>query len=338
MGTPQWRVRTLAAGMTAASLASVTLTTAGAGRLRPAYAAPVPLPPVAAGTLDARYEANRQQIARARRTAERTGDRRRAGALTRLGEPGRRFLEFDPRGDGRAVEVLGDLVRAPNIAVLVPGSDQDLTTFDGRGKRPYDSPGGGARAVRIQLSRLEPSRPGLPRPGLPRPGLALVAWLGYDSPATFSLTVARQERAVQAGRALRHLVTDIRRVNAGARVSLLCHSYGSVVCAKAARGLPAVQLVAYGSPGMGIRSAAEIGFGVQVWAGRGHRDWIGRVPHIRGFGIGHGADPTAPGFGAHVFDAGAAGHGEYLAPGSVALRNLTQIAVGGAVVPEVAGD
>ena len=34
---------------------------------------------------------------------------------------GRQFLTFDPRGNGRIVEVFGDLVAADRIAVLVPG-------------------------------------------------------------------------------------------------------------------------------------------------------------------------------------------------------------------------
>ena len=46
------------------------------------------------------------------------------------------------------------------------------------------------------------------------------------------------------------------------------------------------------------------------------------------FGLGFGTDPVSPGFGAHVFAAGAAGHSDYLRPGSLSLRNLALIALG----------
>ncbi|MBM0280156.1 alpha/beta hydrolase, partial [Micromonospora tarensis] len=60
-----------------------------------------------------------------------------AAAMRAAGPPyadwaadGRRFLLFDRRGDGRAVEVLGDLAGADRIAVLVPGVGSTLADFD----------------------------------------------------------------------------------------------------------------------------------------------------------------------------------------------------------------
>ena len=43
---------------------------------------------------------------------------------------GRRFLFFDPAGDGLAAEVFGDLGTATRIAVLVPGVGTDLQNFE----------------------------------------------------------------------------------------------------------------------------------------------------------------------------------------------------------------
>ena len=54
------------------------------------------------------------------------------------------------------------------------------------------------------------------------------------------------------------------------------------------------------------------------------------MPHIRLFGLGFGADPMSPGFGARIFAADTGGHSGYLDPGSVALRNLAYIALGDA--------
>jgi hypothetical protein len=66
----------------------------------------------------------------------------------------------------------------------------------------------------------------------------------------------------------------------------------------------------------------------RVWAGRGAGDWIRHVPYIQLLGLGFGPDPTSPGFGARPFDCGGGGHSGYFQPGSIALRNLADIALG----------
>jgi hypothetical protein len=86
----------------------------------------------------------------------------------------------------------------------------------------------------------------------------------------------------------------------------------------------------FGSPGIDASSAASLDTRARVWAGRGSSDWISHVPHVRLLGLGFGADPMSPGFGARVFAAGPGGHSDYLRPGSVSLRNLTEIALGDA--------
>jgi hypothetical protein len=61
---------------------------------------------------------------------------------------GRQFLAFDDHGDGRAVEVIGDLATAKRIVVLVPGSDTSLATFDaGLGGVTHRAPAAQARAL-----------------------------------------------------------------------------------------------------------------------------------------------------------------------------------------------
>src|SRR5262245_60660295 len=40
-------------------------------------------------------------------------------------------LVYDPRGDGRIAQVVGDLATADRIAVLVPGVDNTLANFAG---------------------------------------------------------------------------------------------------------------------------------------------------------------------------------------------------------------
>ena len=132
--------------------------------------------------------------------------------------------------------------------------------------------------------------------------------------------------AGQGARALRPLVTALARH--GDQVALLCHSYGSVVCGLAAPHLPVTDIAVFGSPGMDASSVASLHTQARVWAGRESGDSIKDVPHIRLFGLGFGADPMSPGFGAHICATGDGGHSGYLNPGSASLRNLTSIALG----------
>ncbi|MCO5995451.1 alpha/beta hydrolase [Actinoallomurus rhizosphaericola] len=295
---------------------AIWVTTLGAGRVN-MYAKPGALPALSVSTLAARYKANRRAMGAALKTARRIQDFAMARSLTRLMTPGRQFLFFDARGTGRGVEVLGDLAHARRVAILVPGADTTLTTFDVRGSRPYATPGGGARALLGQARRIEPGT-----------DLAVVAWLGYSPPKVTSPGVITDFRADTGAARLRRFVTDVHRLNPSADTTLLCHSYGSVVCGEAVRGLPVNDVAAFGSPGMSASSAAGLGTRARVWAGRGASDWIGMVPHVRVFGLGFGTDPVSPAFGARVFAAGSGGHGDYLRPGSVSLRNLALIALG----------
>ncbi len=287
--------------------AALVLCTAAAGR---ASARPIPLRPLPALTrqaLAARYTADRLAIGAA---ASRARDPRTAGRLRALAAPDRTFLDFDARG--RAVEVIGDLAAARRVAVLVPGADTTPATFDSRGDA---SPGGGARAVYAEARRLSPGA-----------HLAVIAWLGYDAPATVSLDVLTAARADQGARALRPLVGLLDAH--GATVALLCHSYGTVVCGRAAANLDVSDIAVFGSPGLTVASAAGLHTRARLWAGRGAGDWMRYVPKIRILGAGFGADPVAPGFGARRFAAGSGGHSDYLSPGGVSLRNLTLIALG----------
>ncbi|HEY8472197.1 MAG TPA: alpha/beta hydrolase [Natronosporangium sp.] len=293
---------------------AAALVTGGAGAPpdRPAIAYPAPdrLPAVTVATLQLRYGVTEQSVQEALAVARAAGDQRRGDTLARLLD--RQLLEFDARGNGRAVEVLGDLATADRIAVLVPGSHTTLDTFDrNRG------PGGGARALREQITAIDPAAQ-----------VATVAWLGYDAPQGLSPRGLTDGLARAGATALRDTIDTLREVNPTAPISLLCHSYGSVVCGHAAADLPVAELVLYGSPGVCAGSAADLATPARVWAGRASNDWIRHVPFVRVAGIGFGTDPVSPEFGALVFPAGDGGHGDYHQPGSVSLRNLAQIVLG----------
>jgi Alpha/beta hydrolase len=271
---------------------------------------PQPPPALTSGALSARYAADARAIATAERTAARDGDTQLAGALATLRT--QQVLFFDPAGQGVAAMVIGNLATATRVAILVPGSDTTLATFFSRGS---SSPGGGAEALAAQARRLDPGTQ-----------LAIIAWLGYPAPAMLSPGVLTSGDASQGAQALRLLVTALAQH--GDQVALLCHSYGSVVCGLAAPDLPVTDIAVFGSPGMDASSVASLHTTARVWAGREADDDVKYVPHLQLLGLGFGADPMSPGFGARIFATGDGGHSGYLDPGSVSLRNLTYIALG----------
>ncbi|OEJ37651.1 hypothetical protein AR457_31285 [Streptomyces agglomeratus] len=301
--------RTLLAALV---IASVAVPVSGAARPSavpaPAPAALAPLGAATPAVLAGRYAAGRDGIRAAVRAAERHGDHRRAAALRAMAVPARHFLSFDGRDGGRAAEVFGDLSRAGLIAILVPGSDTSLDR--------YARLRAGATALHRELGE----------------GSAVVAWLGYRTPGTVSPEVLTPGRADDAAPALRRFVAELASARPTARTSLLCHSYGSVVCGRAAAGLDVTDIVLYGSPGTGGDNAAALRTRATVWAGRGTGDWVARVPHTRlrlpFCTVGLGADPVPREFGARGFAAGGAGHSDYLKPGSLSLANIARIVSG----------
>lgn len=303
------RFRYLAA---APLVAAAMLSTTAAAWPPDTAAVPQAPPALTASALSARYTADAAAIAAAQRTAARDGDSALAGALVTLRT--KQVLFFNPSGQGVAAMVIGNLATATRVAILVPGSDTTLATFFSRGS---SSPGGGAEALAAQAHRLDP-----------RERLAIIAWLGYPAPAMLSPGVLTSGDASQGAQALRPLV--IALAQHGDQVALLCHSYGSVVCGLAAPHLPVTDIAVFGSPGMDATSVTALHTGARVWAGREADDPIQYVPHIRWFGLGFGADPMSAGFGARIFATGDSGHSGYLDPGSISLRNLTDIALGDA--------
>ena len=293
-----------------AAIAAALAATTAAVYPRPAPDRLQPMPALTARALAARYSADAHQIALAAAAARRAGNTALASSLA--GMRGHRFLDFNPRGQGLAVEVFGNLATATRVAILVPGSDTSLTTFDSRGTA---SPGGGAAALAAAAHRLGPGA-----------RLAVIAWLGYATPSTLSPAVMTSGDAGQGAAALRPFVDDLARH--GRQVALLCHSYGSVLCGLAAPHLPVTDIAVYGSPGMDAPSVRALHTTARVWAGRGAGDWIQHVPHVHFLGLGFGQDPMAPAFGARIFDGGSGGHSDYFKPGGIALRNLARIALG----------
>ncbi|WP_431898318.1 alpha/beta hydrolase [Nonomuraea sp. bgisy101] len=223
---------------------------------------------------------------------------------------GRQLLAYDEAGDGRAIEVVGDLAAATKVIVFVPGTGFGLHDFDGTSA----SPAGAARTLYARAAALEPGAK-----------VAVIGWLGYDAPEMTDWDVLTTLPAAKGARALRELVAAL---DGKERISLVCHSYGTVVCGKAAPGLPVDDIVALGSPGMGVATGAELRTPARVWAALSRKDDVFRAG-VRIGPVGFGADPVGDGFGARVFDGGDGGHNDYLRPGSATLDTVTSIALSG---------
>ncbi|MBB5955259.1 hypothetical protein FHS29_001829 [Saccharothrix tamanrassetensis] len=207
-----------------------------------------------------------------------------------------------PGGSPEPVErvaVYGDLTHARHVAVVVPGSDVDGERFDATVARM-------ARAVKDRAGRDD---------------LAVVAWLGYRTPSGVGVDAAGGRLARAGAQALGRFVRGLP-----GEVHLLCHSYGSVVCALSE--VPVADMVFVGSPGVRVASADHLE--ARVWASRGAEDWTRWVPKVRIADLGHGTDPVDPAFGARVFDPGTARkHDEYFNPGTASLDAMARIATGG---------
>nr|WP_173405686.1 alpha/beta hydrolase [Streptomyces sp. SID5468] len=317
--------QTAGAGTVARFLAS--LTTAQRLRLADRY-------PLVVGNLNGapaalRYRANRIALGEAQRQAEErshaadlTADGRQSAAqlahrYASLRSPGRQILAFDPGGQGRVAEVFGDLATARRTAVVVPGVDTNVMTFE-KTVKAYSTPVGMAQALYDSERAADPHA-----------RVAVIAWADYTTPQGVGLDASTGELAEAGAVRLNALV---RGLPEGSRVQLFCHSYGSVLCGVAAARLPqrkVTDIVVYGSPGMRADNVAGLHTRARVWAARDATDWIQDVPYLEVAGLGHGTDPVSTAFGARVVSAaGAREHTGYFVSGTESLRNFTRIALG----------
>ncbi|WP_406302560.1 alpha/beta hydrolase family protein [Streptomyces sp. NBC_00885] len=216
-------IRLRRAVLSALVVASVAVPVSGAAR--PAEVpAPVPatsgtVPVASAQALSERYDATRAVLVAAERTATAHGDGKRAAALREFRAPGRQVLTFDGRDGGRLFEVFGDLSTADRIAVMVPGAGVSVDNY------------WRLRSGSTSLQRASGDR------------AVVVAWLGYQTPTTVSLAAVTSGRAEEAASGLTSFLRDLGASKPAARTTLVCHSYGSADCARAASGAQGADIV-----------------------------------------------------------------------------------------------
>lgn len=237
----------------------------------------------------------------------------------RLGDAPTTVLLDDTTGDGRRVVVVGDLAEATHVAVVVPGMGVSRDRFSGLL----------ADAQRLQhRAAIELGDRG---------DVAVVAWLGYDAPAgldrPWSIDEVLDDDAAVAGAGALRAFLDAAAIRDDAVVSLVGHSYGSLVAALAARGRGDIdRLVVLGSPGLGVDRATDLGLapGTSLYAAAAPGDPVAATGWF-------GRSPTEPEFGAVVIDSRAwplmhdpswrRAHSSYFDECSQILDNLAGIVV-----------
>ncbi len=249
----------------------------------------------------------------------------RADDYARWLEEGRQILLFDPEGDGRIVEVFGDLSAAQRLAVIVPGMANDLDNF------------GDPNGLRSDTTALYAAAT--------EPGAATIAWLGYDPPdGVGALGISAAEEGASALQRFLAGIDPHRHL----AVTVVAHSYGSVVAGMASGGgLEADNLVFVGSPGTTLDRATQADLRPEgrVWAALAPGDpivlgvdplppaWWRRIrlpiltlATLLSYPdrLWHGPNPASEGFGASRFTTdGSFGHTQYFAAGT--LTNLARI-------------
>jgi pimeloyl-ACP methyl ester carboxylesterase len=234
--------------------------------------------------------------------------------LTDAARQGRvaRLLAFDIERRGHAVLVAGDLDTAENIAVYVPGMWHRLGTL--------------GTAVRRMSSLLQEME------SIGSTGDAVVGFWDYDMPPWFA-EATRPEYAEAAVPGLARFLEGLRVTRARAHLTLVAHSYGTIVAAHTLLAHPRLlgrddDLVILGSPGVPVPRAADLHWPDRTWASGARRDPITDMTRYTG-----GFDPLAPEFEARVYDAGHGGddflfvHGTYFRE-DLPLRSLALIVVG----------
>lgn len=281
--------------------------------------------------VELRYAANHSALQKARDTEQkrmhdsRLTDEGRQEAGSRMHrfesllKPGRQILAFDPTGQGRAAEAFGNLTKAQRVSVVVPGVDTNLLTFE-KSHKKYSAPVGMGRALQKQQ-----------RSDAPQTRTATVAWADYKAPTGLGVDAASGDMAKDGAQRLTDFVGQLGQLPNTPKTALFCHSYGSAVCGTAAKDLPdrVTDIAVSGSPGMRVDRASQLHTNARVWAARDKDDWIADVPHMEFGGLGHGADPVSPSFGARQLStAGAQEHTGYFVPDTGSLANFAAIGAG----------
>ena len=240
----------------------------------------------------------------------------------------RTLVNLDPSADAKASIVVGDLRTAAYVSVLVPGMymsvGEQIEAWGKVAQEQYDLQTGFLRRV---LG---------PRGGGGTPGVAVVAWIGYQTPVLTN--IGGTALATQGADSLERTLEGIRALRSGDQpyLSVFAHSYGSTAALMALeRHTVTVDALALmGSPGSASQTVAGLSVtGGNVFVGEAAMDPIVDTAFF-------GSDPGSPHYGAkrmgvqgavdpltHKSLAGSSGHNEYFTIGTESMRNLAMIGI-----------
>ena len=240
----------------------------------------------------------------------------------------RTLVTLDPSADAKAAIVVGDVRTAKYVSVLVPGMymsvGEQIEAWAKVAQEQYDLQTGFLRRV---LG---------PRGNGGAPGVAVVAWIGYQTPVLTN--IGGTALAEQGADSLERTLEGIRALRGADQpyLSVFAHSYGSTAALMALeRHTVTVDALALmGSPGSAAQSVAGLAVSNgNVFVGEAPMDPIVNSAFF-------GSDPGSPGYGAkpmgvggavdpltHASLAGSTGHNEYFTAGTECMRNLSMIGI-----------
>lgn len=260
---------------------------------------------------DLGYDSNTLQIAI-------DGERAIDNAIAARGDVEYQFVLYQPGPPLLAAISVGNMDTASQVTVNVPG----MGTTVGDSMESWTA---GARNLYEQQSRLN-AQYGT------ESGLAVVSWIGYETPAmatTGNFEVVLSDKAETGAAKLADFLTGVtgtRDWQPGQNLSVVGHSYGTTVATLALKGTPVETLTMLGSAGLdnSITSVSDLKVNAgNVWAseakgdniadiGRGevvvYMDEYGNRVQLKDFPAWeHSTNPTSASFGGNVFSSEDAG-------------------------------
>ena len=240
----------------------------------------------------------------------------------------RTLVSLDPSENAKAAIVVGDLSTARFVSVLVPGM--------------YMSVGEQIEAWAEVAQDLHDTETGFlkrflgPRSAGAAPGVAVVAWIGYQTPML--MNIGGMQLAREGADSLERTLQGIQAIRQDdpPYLSVFAHSYGSTAALLALeRHTVTVDALALmGSPGSDAQSVRDLAVrDGNVFVGEAPMDPIVNSAFF-------GSDPGSPAYGAkpmgtqgavdpitHRTLAGSSGHNEYFTAGTESVRNLALIGI-----------
>lgn len=225
---------------------------------------------------------------------------------------------------GHASVSIGNPDNATRSAVFVPGTGQDMATFDGSDNK----------SLKMYQAAMAAD------PSLNPGDVAVTTWMGYDRPMDL-VEAASPEQAENGGSALDTFLNGMHASHNGppAVDTVIGHSYGSTLVGGAAidgNHLAADNVIAVGSPGMLTDTANELNLdpGANVYSMTATNDVI----HVA-TDMTLGADPYNSQFGATRLEAdpgptwgpglpSVEAHSSYWDRGNPALDNMGAVIAG----------